>query len=324
MTAHFQPRVLLIFVDGVGLAPAGPDNPLSTSSMPATARLLGGPLTSETLEARRSLGDGESDGAVSWTLAALDANLGVDGLPQSATGQTTLFTGRNAATAMGRHVPSFPGGRLRELIDEAGLLAAVDRLGLASTFANAFSPVYFQLLEQRKRRKSVTFCLVEAAGHEPRGLDELRSGRAVSWDVTREMFAVHAGGEIPIETIPATQAGEHLVSLTRPHELVIYETFLTDLAGHDRLEGGASQALSAIDGLLEGVLVAGMDDFERDLTMLVTSDHGNIEELDHRRHTRNPVPLLAVGRHARRFADLTSLDQVTPAILDLLREKPEG
>ncbi|HLF57767.1 MAG TPA: metalloenzyme, partial [Thermoanaerobaculia bacterium] len=59
-------RFLLLFVDGVGLAPASDKNPLASEPMPALAALLGGPLTSE----RAGAGDG-------WTLAALDATLGV-------------------------------------------------------------------------------------------------------------------------------------------------------------------------------------------------------------------------------------------------------
>ena len=37
-------RILFIFVDGVGLGPAGPDNPLSQVPMPRLGELLGGPL----------------------------------------------------------------------------------------------------------------------------------------------------------------------------------------------------------------------------------------------------------------------------------------
>jgi bisphosphoglycerate-independent phosphoglycerate mutase (AlkP superfamily) len=50
--------------------------------------------------------------------------------------------------------------------------------------------------------------------------------------------------------------------------------------------------------------------------VVVTSDHGNLEEGDHGRHTLNPVPLLAWGRRAEelvlRAADLTD---VAPAVL---------
>ena len=54
--------------------------------------------------------------------------------------------------------------------------------------------------------------------------------------------------------------------------------------------------------------------------MLLCSDHGNIEDATVTTHTRNPVPLVAWGPAAREFVrGLTRLDQVTPAIVALLR-----
>ena len=61
------------------------------------------------------------------------------------------------------------------------------------------------------------------------------------------------------------------------------------------------------DGALERTLV------------LLTSDHGNLEDLTTRSHTRNPIPLMAWGRGAARFLDrVDDLTGVTPAILDAL------
>jgi phosphopentomutase len=66
------------------------------------------------------------------------------------------------------------------------------------------------------------------------------------------------------------------------------------------------EALRALDGLLEGVLEAASDD----LTILLTSDHGNVEEPAHRRHTRNPVPLVVWGPGRGAFAGATSIADV--------------
>ena len=59
--------------------------------------------------------------------------------------------------------------------------------------------------------------------------------------------------------------------------------------------------------------------------MLLTSDHGNIEDLSTRSHTRNPVPLMAWGPGAtdvlRRCRDIT---HVTPAVLGLLAGDADG
>ena len=89
--------LIFIFLDGVGLAPAGPDNPLASADTPSLRALLGGPLTIEQTK-------GCELGVGSWGLVrnpqpptpqlrtqllfkAIDATLGVDGLPQSGTGR---------------------------------------------------------------------------------------------------------------------------------------------------------------------------------------------------------------------------------------------
>ncbi len=291
---------LLLFVDGVGLAPSAGDNPLATVPMPALDHLLGAPLTSERI--------GTTDGVL---LAALDATLGVDGLPQSATGQTTLFTGVNAAQLLGRHVPAFPGPRLAALLAEKSLLKLATEHGHRATFANPFSRRYFDEVAIGRRRHSATTLAALASTTPLRDLADLAAGRACSWDVTRERFRAWAP---EVETVPAEEAGRHLAELARDHELVLWETFMTDLAGHLRRGWIAAEALTLLDGLLAGVLAHRSPA----TTVLLTSDHGNLECGGHGRHTRNPVPLLAVGPGAAAFADLASITEVAPKILDLL------
>ncbi len=76
----------------------------------------------------------------------------------------------------------------------------------------------------------------------------------------------------------------------------------------------AEEALARLDGLLAGLLA----DLPADVTLLLTSDHGNLEERHHTSHTRNPVPLLALGPQAAAFAELTRIDEIAPRILELL------
>src|SRR5690606_4270140 len=100
-------RIILFFIDGLGLAAARENNPLAKAEMPCLRRLLGGqPLTLAAAGTHNEMA----------TLLALDATLGVPGEPQSATGQTTLFTGVNAPQAVGRHVRGFPTAALREIL----------------------------------------------------------------------------------------------------------------------------------------------------------------------------------------------------------------
>ena len=55
-------------------------------------------------------------------------------------------------------------------------------------------------------------------------------------------------------------------------------------------------------------------DIERD-TLLITSDHGNLEDGTHRAHTLNPVPLVAWGNKSNELREnIHSLTDVAPAI----------
>jgi phosphopentomutase len=51
---------------------------------------------------------------------------------------------------------------------------------------------------------------------------------------------------------------------------------------------------------------------------VLVSDHGNLEAAEHTSHTRNPVPMLAIGPAADAFAGLERIDRVTPRLLRLL------
>ena len=312
-------RVLLLFADGVGLAPPSESNPLSRLPTPALTSLLGGPLAAG---AERSGGGG---GPV---LVALDAALGVDGLPQSATGQTTLFTGVNAPAALGRHVTAFPGARLQRILAEHSVLKRAAGAGCRTVFANAFSPGYFRRAEGRgRRRHSASTWAALAAGLRFRDLGDLAAGRAVSWDVERDRFLERIRGMEEGEalertrrlgTVEAPEAGRHLAAVAGDHHLTLYETFYTDLAGHRRWGIEPAEAVRRLDGLLEGVLAS----LPGDVTLVLTSDHGNLEDDSHTVHTRHPVPLLAVGPAALRFADLGRLDQVAGRILEVIGAAP--
>jgi hypothetical protein len=293
--------VLFLFVDGIGLAPPGADNPLATAPLPALRALLGGPPTLDLVQRR--------DGVA---LVPLDATLGVPGLPQSATGQTSLFTGVNAAAALGRHVTALPGPRLRALLAEHSLLRRRREAGGRVTFANPYPAGTEERVRAGEVRAGATTWATLAAGVPLRGPAELARGAAVPWDVTgersRHRFGA-AGAALGLPIAPE-EAGRRLAALAAEHELVLWETFLTDLAGHRR-ELAAEAALALVDGLLAGALAA----LPTGATLLLTSDHGNLEDATTRGHTRNPVPLLAVGPGAERLAAARSLLDVAPALL---------
>jgi hypothetical protein len=342
--------LIFVFLDGVGLAPIGPDNPLVGADTPALRALLGGPLTIEQTR-RWQLGVG------SWGLGimhqpptpssqpllfkAIDATLGVDGLPQSGTGQTALLAGVNAADLHGRHQPHFPPVALRGLLAERSIFRRVVERGGRATFANPFGPGYWQAVAARRIRRSASVIAAEGAGLRFRDGDDLLAGRAISWDVTN---AAMRAREIEAPLVTPALAGANLVRLARDHDLVFYESFLPDLAGHGRLaidvqrsnvqtfersnvepfdqwsiEAQIHAAMNRLDGLIGGALAA----MRSQDTLLITSDHGNVESLAAPTHTRNPVPLLVVGPAAGAFAHVEDIAGVAHAIMVSLFDSSE-
>src|SRR5262245_38078929 len=165
-----------------------------------------------------------ADGAAFRTL---DATLGVPGLPQSATGQTTLFTGVNAAKAIGAHHPGLPGQTLQAILREESLFSKLVRAGAKPTFANAFTRTY---LGAKRSRFGATTHMVMASGvplrlleNDPDREETLSHDYLGTWMTSR-------GYPVPPRT--ASEAGRVLARLAASHDLVLYEYFLTDLLGH--------------------------------------------------------------------------------------------
>ncbi len=295
-------RILFVFLDGVGLAPPGPDNPLSQVPMPRLRALLGGPLVLDGVE---------QDGSRPLvTLRALDACLGVPGVPQSATGQTALFTGLNAPRLTGDHVTAYPTALLREIIAEHSVLKHAADAGARVVFANAHSERFWEMIRDGKRRLGASTLTALAAGAPIPTLEDLRQGRAVLWDITHEIASSYLSYDLPF--VSAGEAGARLARLVSEYDLVLYESFLPDLAGHRRIE--PEWVLTRLDEFL-GAVVAHLPS---PATLVVSSDHGNLEDATTKMHTTNPVPLLVVGPGAPCFRQAMAITDVAPTILSLL------
>ena len=288
--------VLLFFIDGLGIGTRGPHNPLDGLEG-AT------PLAHFQNEVSQVPFDG--------IVVPTDARLGIDGRPQSASGQTTILTGMNASAAIGTHRQGFPNQALLEIIREYSIFLQLKNRGVDSiTFANTYTNKFF---ERRPRWISATTAAVEAAGLRFNVVGDLKRGCAVYHDFTNQMLIEH--GE-DVEPRTPEEAGDVLANIAGEHRFTLYEYFITDKIGHAQDRDAAQRAVPMlaryIHRLLERLDLA-------QTTVVLTSDHGNIEDLSARNHTLNPVPTIIWGRNREQIASrIRSLVDITPAIVETL------
>ncbi|CAN5468671.1 hypothetical protein BH23BAC4_BH23BAC4_13710 [soil metagenome] len=175
MTTIRPEHVLLVFVDGVGIGPASKTNPLARALLGFEFLSGGSRWVENALEVHKP----------EHVFKMIDATLGLPGLPQSGTGQATIFTGVNCAEVAGRHFGPFPHTTSRPLIQNRNLLILVaNAFGTeAVAFANAF-PARFLSYMTTSNRWTVTTACCRAAGVRLRDGDDLIAGRAVAADLT--------------------------------------------------------------------------------------------------------------------------------------------
>lgn len=289
--------VVLFFIDGLGIGSRGTHNPLSTTTGIA-------PLA--------HFHDSERSEILGGVVVPTDPRLGVEGRPQSASGQTTILTGVNAPQLLGHHKQGFPNERLREVLRDHSIFKQIDdaKLGPA-VFANAYTPRFFS---EPPRWKSATTCAVEASRVRFRKLSDLAGRHALFHDFTNRQLR-DAGVEIPL--FSPVDGAEILAGLASTHRFTLYEHFITDKIGHDQDFERAATHLPELAALVRETLLR--IDLER-TTFILTSDHGNIEDLSVRNHTLNDVPTIIWGRERDELAgQIKDLSDITPAILRLLK-----
>ena len=311
-------KILFIFLDGVGLGGNDPDiNPFAKVEMPNLQGLLGGKkLLLNTLAAVGGIGNKlETPRA---TLLALDAELGVDGLPQSATGQAALLTGINVSAEIGYHYGPKPNKDVAAYLRNGNIFSTLSSQGYKPGLINAYPQGYFDSIQSGRRLYSAIPLAVTSAGIPLKTQDDLISGQALSADFTAEGWRERLNlPDIPVLT--PDQAGERMAYLSDSFDLTFFEYWLSDYAGHSQDMQAAENLLNTFDQVLGGLLNHWND---QQGMILITSDHGNMEDLATRRHTASPVPALLIGDPALRqdfSSDLIDLTGITPAIMRLIQ-----
>jgi 2,3-bisphosphoglycerate-independent phosphoglycerate mutase len=301
-------RVIVLFLDGVGLGEDDPEaNPLARASLPALSRLLDG---------RRAVRANSGFSARLATLLPLDAQLGVPGLPQSGTGQTTILTGVNAPALLGRHYGPYPNEPLRDLLRNGSLFRRLLAAGLPAAYANAYPDRFLDRLKRGTERLSANTRAALLAGLKLRGPADLKAGRAVSGLLTNEYWS-RWGYAMP--DLSAAEAGAQLACLASDHALTYFEFWYTDVAGHRQDRTLSLHLLSLLDEFIGGIVDA--LDLDRSL-LIALGDHGNFEDWRTAGHTYNPALALLVGaEHATLARQMASLADVTPTLLAALGER---
>ena len=288
--------VLLFFIDGLGIGTRGPFNPLDNLTGAA-------PLAVFQDETPESFLDG--------IIVPTDPRLGVEGRPQSASGQTTILTGINAPAAIGYHKQGFPNKPLLEIIGRHSIFRQLSEAGVEPiTFANAYSSRFFT---ERPRWISATTAAVEAAGLRFRTVDDVRNETAVFMDYTNRIL-IERGEDVTERS--EQEAATVLSRIVAQNLFTLYEYFITDKVGHAQDMDAARSVLTSLALFLRETLIR-LD--LQSSTVILTSDHGNIEDLSSRNHTLHAVPTIVWGAQRERIAArIKNLADITPAIVALL------
>ncbi|MDX1641112.1 MAG: hypothetical protein R3220_05415 [Balneolaceae bacterium] len=299
--------LFFVFVDGIGIGDKSEENPLAAPDLSSFSYFTGAEgLHSGCNESKKS----------EKLFKKLDANLGVKGLPQSGTGQASLFTGKNAAIIAGRHFGPFPHSKTKNILKNESLFHSAINMGKKPHFLNAYPDIFFKKASE-KNRWSCTTLMVRSSGVRLNRLRDVQKGSALTAEIVQSAWRERLNLEVP--KIEPEDASERVIRALEEYDLVLYEYYLTDKAGHEQDMTMAKRVLEVLDRFLMGVL----NKLNRNDTFVLTSDHGNLEDLSVKTHTRNPVPLFVKG-DTKPFFDAKSILDVTPAILNVLKENSFG
>ena len=265
MRSSVSNKVIILFIDGVGLGSNDPEkNPcchsdtgifLSNNQLPENGQKF-----------------------------ALDAQMGVSGLPQSATGHTTLYTGINAPGLIEKHLTGFPNKELRNLLKTKSVFIQLKKSGYTCKFINAFRPVFFTTPEIfANLHMSATTEMNRYANYDFSNFSDIREERALYHDYSNKEN-IEKGFDLPI--FSAQKAASILNNQSKKYNLILYEYFLTDFAGHAQDLNRSVNEIKKIEDIILA-LIGKID--KRTTTLIVVSDHGNIEDLSTKSHTTNPA-----------------------------------
>jgi 2,3-bisphosphoglycerate-independent phosphoglycerate mutase len=272
-------KVAWLMLDGVGISNFHDQHPFQNQDTPT--------LTKLGISSVRHVSETE------FVSHPIDATLGVEGLPQSGTGQTTLLTGINAAKVMGRHYGPWPGPSLKPLLEQS-LPVQLSKAGLTVRLANHYPQRYLEAIKSGKRKlNAIAFAMTLAGAKLEHGIPPM-------------LTDPEDPNGTPLEQVKAW--GREFMGSNA--NLTIFDAWWSDHLGHHGTLLEAQDHVARLEAFVTGALEAR----EANTLFLVTSDHGNFEDVGIKTHTFAPVPLVAIGQGALEFENVTDLTGVAPAL----------
>ena len=296
----------MIFLDGVGIGKKDPDvNPFFKYGFNSFKTLFG---AIPSLENSILVGNNKY-------LFPADANLNMKGLPQSGTGQTSLFCGYNAVKQAGKHYGPFPHSSTLTRLKDEHVLVHYSKVKNGAFFANAYPKIFFDYLKSGRKRLGVTATCCRLNEIKFNTVSDVRRGNALTSEVINDRWNEKLEYNLPL--IKPQTAARRLLRAATKYKFTLYEYYLLDHLGHLRIKNEFRHICNTIDLFIFTILT---EFNEKNLTIIICSDHGNVEDLSSKTHTRNPSLTITAGKYAEElFNSVKSIKDIKPAIIKYCR-----
>ena len=291
-------KSILFFVDGVGIGERNNNNPLYKYKNLSLGYFKDQFYTvSEGCKSILKVSDNK-------VVFSVDPVMGVEGIPQSATGQTSIFSGVNAQKLAGKHLSGFPNRFLRKILNKDNILLFFKNKGLNVSFINVFNKYssilsssniylnedgtfYPESFNKYTKMISVTTTLGIILKQRFYDLNDLKNERSIYQDFSNRSLKQKIGS---IPFFSPQKAANILFNLLDIHDIILYEYFQTDITGHKKNnnEKIISEELDNFIKTLENLIL----NANEEINLFIFSDHGNFEDLSVKTHTFNNIPFI--------------------------------
>ena len=142
-------------------------------------------------------------------------------------------------------------------------------------------------------------------------MSDVRAGSALTAELTNERWNQRLGYKLKV--IKPKTAARRLLRIAEKYKFTLYEYYLSDHIGHLRLANEFEKLFTEMDEFLFTLL----DEVDsKKMTLIICSDHGNLEDLSIKTHTRNPALTITAGKSAKEIAEsVTDITQIKQAII---------